>query len=198
MKNLISLITFLLMLSTVFAIDMGITAQPAATMQPTYAMCAMNDPPNERCFQYARPITLADCNLLKPDFNNYNSLLLSCYSKIGACDKLTDSIDRDNCYKNKLECEKISSDEKKASCVSALNQKNFNSTMGTIFSILLFVIFIFSPLIILGIIGKTIFDLIKKNPISSISWIIRLALIFGLILLWLGLVIFVAFPPMYY
>jgi len=180
-------------------------------MRLTYDSCIdRNGIANEQCFSYATPINVKDCELLQPDFNNYETLLLKCYSQIaiynntacdklplndgnkqlcyvkaGVCNKIADSSQKDNCYNNKLDCTNIVDEGKKTVCTNALNQKNFSSTIGYLSVILVLLILVLFPIFVLAIIIKTIIDLFKKKTISLSSWAIRLGLILGLIIIWI-------------
>jgi hypothetical protein len=223
MKRIFILLILLLFFGSVFA---AITQDTAKIMVMPYEMCVdRNDNQQEQCFMGARPQQLSDCDLLEPEFKTYNQLVLNCYStmaysnptacelmplndankqlcftKARVCDKIDSVEERDFCYRNKSQCDKITSETIKSQCLAAINKKNTDSLIGTILYFLAIAILIISPLVVIAIIIKTIIDFFKH--ISIISWIIRIGLIIFFIVLWVIVgILFLAFtmaPKMYY
>ncbi|MFA6064213.1 MAG: hypothetical protein WCW44_02315 [archaeon] len=185
----------------------------------SYDMCMdRNGLAREQCFGYATPLNVTDCELLQSDFNNYETLIVKCYSQIavynntacdqipltnydkqlcyvqaGVCSKIANSSQKDNCYKDKLDCANIVDDSKKTICTSVLNQKNFDSSMGNISFILVLLILVLFPIFVLAVIIKTAIDLFQKTTISLPSWAIRLALIGTLLLIWIIVLLIMVF-----
>ncbi len=224
MKKVIMITALILLLQGIFATAMNQNTAMIQVMPYDYCI-DKNGNPKEGCFEYAQPLSLDDCNLIKPKFDNYENLLLGCYMKLAyrnptacdlmpfndankqlcfirarSCEKIIDSSEKDACYNAKLDCDKISAEGKRNICLSTLNKKNTDSLIGTILYYLAIAILIISPLIVIAIIIKTILDFFKH--ISIISWVIRITLIIFFIVLWVIVgILFLAFtmaPKIYY
>jgi hypothetical protein len=238
MKKLLVLIFLALILASVFA------AQTTDMVkQLPYEYCLKRDAnQQEQCFKHAYPYKLNDCDLLKPEYENYDSLLLGCYQKLSrsypevcgtmpfndankqlcyihsrVCEKILNSDSKDDCYHSKYLCESITNETKKDTCVSALNQKNFNQTIGGIFSLIGLLIYLLFPIAIILIVIKTILDVLKirkekyartyqprpTNYFDDLFWKMirtifgRIILIGALAFIWLVVSLFFCFPPCY-
>ena len=154
---------------------------------------------DESCFT-AQPKTLSDCDLIPKDINNYESIITKCHANSmsfdsESCDLLKlNQTYKDDCFSQSNNCEKIIDSNKKELCINKVNKNNFDSQINTIIEFILLAFYLLSPLGIIIIILKTIFDLIKKNKFSIAK---RITLIILLLLLWFFIVSITCFPPCY-
>lgn len=155
---------------------------------------------NEDCFSYAQPKSLFDCDLIPDDINNYESIITKCHAKSmsfnsNSCDLLKlDQRYKDDCFNQSNNCEKIIDSNKKELCINKVNKNNFNSQINLIITLILLAFYLLSPIGIIIVILKTIFDLVKKNKFSITK---RIILIILLLLIWFFIVGIACFPPCY-